>query len=489
MYLVKTSLIDPATVSNSRRPGRGGFFPTLLGLLLCTGAGLGLLPAQSSSREGTPFPQELIGIQTQYFRDLEAVEEKHRKELGAVRVEYYQQLQALGRAYVENRDQVGALAAKVEMQRLETPVADLPAPSTVPPPDLVELREGFEDKSFKIKADLKFALDDLARKYVARLELWATLYRENKKLGEARAVEKEIRGILARLEGKSSIAGPESEDDVVAEVPPTPSTISPTAAPEDPLATVLENVAEPEPAVSPLLPTLRPDGVEPGPGTDLPQPPAGLVLNPGWEGTASANPAMARELSSLLSPYGEPKVDQSTFPGLILYGKVSYLMPLPEARKILELEAIVPETGYLQTSGWPGAQSLKYYRYQGKFDGAYTHLTIITDTADHVVSIQLTSGPSGLNMRYRPLLPEWKFYDLVRGQYKSIEAETVWHKIFSRNLMGEFVEEADNVLNPHTPCLRIDTIYFDVDMKMKFLGRLYLTKPFLNTLLYTCEGG
>lgn len=483
MSLVRTFLIST--------PGIQGLL-----LALCLATFAFVVPAGAQG-----VPQELVGIQTQYFRALENVERKHQAELTKVRAEYLKQLQELGRGYVKISDQRSALAVKVEIKRLENPTGSMPAPGIEPPRELVDIREAFEEKRFQIEESQGRLMGDLAKKYLSQLEVWSKLYRSKGKPDSAKAVDQEIKRMQAALTGEKPAAStltaapkdkPAAPTKKPAETATEPADTEPTAV--DPVDAALTATTEGDPelptedaADAAAAGTAPAAGKSPVPLPGLPTQPDTLVLKPGWQKSENSNRELTTELASILSPYGKSEANLGTFPGLVLYGKVRYLMPWAEARAALELDNQVPETGVIRTPGWPGADSLKFYSYKGKFDGFYTRMNIICDAADHVVTLQLTNDSSGMNLQYRPLLPQWKFYDYVLGRPKKIEIEGIWHKIFSRNLMGEFVEETDNVLNPNTPCLRIDTIYFDANLAVQSWGRWYVVRPFLDTLLYTCN--
>lgn len=440
---------------------------------------------RAQGKDAAAFPEELTAIQTQYFRALEPVLDKHRKEMAELRKKYYAQLQQLGRDFVQARNQSGALAVLVEKQRLETPDSKLAAPNTKPPQELVYAREAYEEAKFKIEQNEKAALAAIATKYTQQLGVWSKLYRQRGNKASAKAVDEEIKRIEASLRGEPAEAA------TVASVKGVPPLI---AAPKEESAEAEGDTTAATASTDPVdssIAAVTEDGATKAPpiekAPELPPPPAGLTLYNGWQGTASKNRGFANELSALLGPYGTPRINLDTWPGLVLYDKVRYLMPWPEARKLLGLEGKVPATGVINTPGWPGANSLKYYTYTGKFDKDYNKMTIVTDAADHVVTLMLSNDASGLNMKYRQLLPEHKFYDYVMGQNKKFEVDGIWHKIFARNLMGEFAEETENVLNPNTPCIRLDTLYFDTNLKIQFIGRWYVVKPFLDTLLYSCN--
>lgn len=466
-----------------KSPSQGGDFQIAVPFLIVLACAFSLLGAYPSAHaQESAFPEELTGIQMQYLRSLEPVMEEQRTQLSKLRNEYYQELLALGKRYVRDQNQSAALAVKVEIEKLKAQSKPMPAPSIEPPQDLVDIRERFEEQKFNIEDKERRGLRELAQKYIERLGVWSKLYRDKGKSDSAQAVDAEIRRIEASLKGEVIASAPPA---VV--VKPVPGAAAPGAESVDPLDNALSAVEEGAAEASPAPPD--PSASEDAP-PQLPKPPEGLTLKEGWQGTAAKDRALADELTGLLGAYGTPRVNLNTFPGLVLYGKVRYLMPWEEARKALELDAQIPQTGVIETPGWPGAGSLRYYRFKGKFDKQYTALNVIVDAADHVVIIQLTATALDTNLgfiKYRPVLPEWKYYDYLSGGKKSTEAECVWHVLFARNLMGEFTEETENIINANAPCMRLDTVYIDPTLKVQFLSRTYLVKPFLDTLLYSCS--
>jgi hypothetical protein len=445
----------------------------------------------AATAQGTPkvkdsatFPEELTGIQTAYLRSLEPVIKEHRQKLVELRVAYKKELQDLGKQFVMEKNQTGALAVKVELNKLEALTGtNLPVPNAEPPKDLVYLRERFEDHKFKIEEDEKAVVRDLAGKYTKQLEVWSKLYRDRGRTGAAKAVEGEIRRIEASLRGAPVVAAvgtpPPVKMEDFEDTPPAPADEANSVAPGAP--------GEGDPLDTAIAAAGAEAGAPEKPTAPTPPPPSdGLTLNNGWQGSGGKDRALANEIINLLGPYANSRISLGTYPGLILYDKVLYLMPLAEARKVLKIEKLVPQVATMETAGWPGAGSLKTHTFTGRFDKIYTRLILVTDAADHVVSLMLAND-GGLNIPYRPLLPEYKYYDLVLGKPKKIGADGIWHKIFTRNLIGEYSEESDNPSNVNTPCVRLDTLYFDVNLKVSYQGRWYIARPFLETLLYSCN--
>ena len=116
-----------------------------------------------------------------------------------------------------------------------------------------------------------------------------------------------------------------------------------------------------------------------------------IVLAPGWASAPQTGDMTRKDLAALFGSSiasGESAIPEDT---IVIYPEVPYLTPLAVARKNLHLENTNAGRTKITTPGLPVA-SLTANAFPGIFPGGYTMLTLVTDSSDQVVSVQLADA-------------------------------------------------------------------------------------------------
>lgn len=133
------------------------------------------------------------------------------------------------------------------------------------------------------------------------------------------------------------------------------------------------------------------------------KPSKGIVLTPPsiLQQSKGGFGSIINELGVLFAPFEQPKDDQAAHPDAVIYSgkptdsalggdcKITYLMPRAEVEaKLLTNRGAVIKLKVVGPAFPPG---LNIYNYDINFDG-YNHMSIVTDGADQVVTLQFISG-------------------------------------------------------------------------------------------------
>lgn len=222
----------------------------------------------------------------------------------------------------------------------------------------------------------------------------------------------------------------------------------------------------------------------------------GLVLDRGWQTPIQGGTATMKDLGALLSPFAKPAVNIAPAPDLKIYGGVTYLLPLEDAKRALG----ITQKGGVKTKviapGFP-KDSFFHYAFDGSFDGPYNKLYLIVDKADQVAAVQLVAekpqmrdfGTIGLNS----LNTDWHTFNLVTAKSKGSTRLVIDFK--------QMFETKDRWMTyrPDTPythpkseisLLRLESIVLDPgsgqsirEQRAIEAVRLYLPRPIMELIL------
>lgn len=155
-----------------------------------------------------------------------------------------------------------------------------------------------------------------------------------------------------------------------------------------------------------------------------------LVLREKWDGkvsmSAGGGSATMDDLKRLLTGHGKPSVELSGSENAPLFGGVTYLMPLAEAKAALKVTRQLASKTKVACAGFP--DGLFYYSVDGQFDGHYNRLYFVTDVADQVACIHLVDeAPKTSSVEAKNL--KWHTYNFVNARVKSKRTLLIGHEV------------------------------------------------------------
>lgn len=272
---------------------------------------------------------------------------------------------------------------------------------------------------------------------------------------------------------------PEFEMMAPAAVPAPTAPVAPPASPAAPVA------AAPAPAKR-IAPSTR------------------LVLGSHWQMRLGRGNTSHRDVAHLLSGCGTPQVDLDG-KAIDLWGSVTYLMPLDDARQALSLKASrkTPVT----SSVFP-PNSFFYHEFSGNFEDGFTKMFIVTDMDDQIVAVQFLDNSSRPD-RWFPeynnnYSTDWSLFNFLSDGKK---ANSNWQ-------IGYYVCQGDKAVMGYPPrggaihplsggptgvnerVIRVDSDLFSLtrdrwnivtDAKSRQRVRIYLPQPVVDLMLYVAQ--
>ena len=201
-----------------------------------------------------------------------------------------------------------------------------------------------------------------------------------------------------------------------------------------------------------------------------------LTLAPTWNNPQTGGAKIVADLKSLLSSKGQPALDPSPNPSLIVFGQIYYLMPLREAAGILG-KPISPRKN-LNCPGFP-RDSLFYYSTEGDFGNGFEKLLLVTDSADRIAAAQLVNEHPDESLWLEPTVfsEQWHAYNFIQSQTKGSAKWRIGHR----------VEVVNQVVRIDSELVANDEYgYFGLgDSKARV--SLYLPQPVVNLILLRLE--
>jgi hypothetical protein len=430
-----------------------------------------------------PFPNELTAMRVEYIKSLEPLEDELLAGKAKLKKEYYQALDDLGREFVEQKDQAGAVAVKIEQRRLKGTSGFYPNADVEGGRELRRLRDKYEVNLENLDAEAREKFVELAEKYIAKLKIWEDLYTKRRNRTNAVAVRAEITRIRNYMRGLDAEGNPSrnAQADEAAQ-----------AGAAQPVSRQISHGGSPDRDHEPGSP-LTEAGTQPAQPDPAPQHPAppedGLVLKEEWQISDGLNGKIIKgELAELLTPFGRPANNIGPHPSLVVYGSLNYLAPLSVVRARLGLEGVQAQSGVLSTPGLPW-ESIKYHRFDTRVQDLndqeqYQRVTVLTDLDDQFLGLVFHRPNPGFSLQYRPMLPDYQTWDYPFGRLKENPAYGIWHKVHYQNSTGQYVEWAEgDVANRYTHTIRIDTLYFADTLAVRNMVRWYIPRPFVDVIL------
>lgn len=230
-------------------------------------------------------------------------------------------------------------------------------------------------------------------------------------------------------------------------------------------------------------------------------PPDTIVLDRGWKTPIQGGSATMKDLGVLLSPFAKPAENTSPVPGLKIYGGVSYLMPLEQAKSVLGITQNVVAKNKVVCAGFP-KDSFFHYAFDGNFDGHFNKLYIVVDKADQVVAIQLVAEKPQIRdfgviyLNYEKM--DWHTYNFVNSRSKgSTRLLIEFKQMFETKDRWMTYKATMSSMQPKTEIdlLRLESILVNPgsgqstkEQKALEAVRLYLPRPVMELILSCVYG-
>jgi len=223
-----------------------------------------------------------------------------------------------------------------------------------------------------------------------------------------------------------------------APAPAAPGTITaPAPAPPPP----------PAPMATPMPATSAPPPLPPPPVPETPAPEAPpakeprITLAQNWSATGRSGELVRKDLAKLFGDFGSPSERVEGDPTIEVYPGVTFLMPLNEARKKLQLDTGVGSKTKIGTPGFPQG-SFTAHGFAGVFLGGFTRLFLVTDNADQVVSVLLVEENTRTRVPNTTDSSGYHTYNFISGRTKGTNDLAIRHEIAKEGSAGVLVVES-----------------------------------------------
>ncbi len=221
---------------------------------------------------------------------------------------------------------------------------------------------------------------------------------------------------------------------------------------------------------------------------------AGLALSPSWHYGVTASARSADDMQALLGSLGEPKVDAHPYPSLIIYKKVTYLMPLENAVQSLFLEKRSAAKRSVTTPGFP-ENSFFYYSYSGIFEETFSRLLLVVDCHNQVVAVQLVEENPPKDAAHWDWwgneTREYSLFDMIQNRSKSSSNTKVFWKNMTFTMQPQLAYDKDPAAEAGQKTHVLEgklSILDSKDNLTKDRARVYLPQPVVNLILFKLSG-
>jgi hypothetical protein len=241
-----------------------------------------------------------------------------------------------------------------------------------------------------------------------------------------------------------------------------------------------------------------PESAPPAPAA-RPAPTSRLKLASNWESRLGRGNLSIGDAARLLSKCGTPQIDLEG-KATVIWGNLTYLMPLQEARKILNLG--MSQKTPMTCAALPPS-SFFHYAFSGNFEDGFNRLYLITDFADQIVGVQLQDNTSRAERWLPPYTDaysaEWSLYNFANDRRKANPDWLIGFYVCagSRTIMG--YPPRGGPMNPSTDTgvgegvVRVDSdlvsvnydrYHFITETKSRERNRLLVAQPVVDLMLY-----
>jgi hypothetical protein len=272
------------------------------------------------------------------------------------------------------------------------------------------------------------------------------------KVGDLSAFEGQTVALTGRIElspdGKPQIII-KSPDQVMradAATTPVPAATSEPVKPPVPMPAPVPSVPAPVIATAPTTPAIP---------AARPTPPPKVVetrriaLAPNWATAPQGGDMTRKDLAALFGSQITSGESSEAEPA-ILYPEVPYLAPLATARRNLNLDNTNPSRTKITTPGLPVA-SLTANAFTGIFPGGYTTLTLVTDSADQVVSVHLADETPRQRTAEITNTGGYHTYNFIAQRVKGAGQMVIKHEIVREGAPAGVVVVDSFLIDPNAP--------------------------------------
>jgi hypothetical protein len=197
--------------------------------------------------------------------------------------------------------------------------------------------------------------------------------------------------------------------------------------------------------------------------------PVGIVMQRDWDSPVQEGDLIVDELHDELSRFGRAARNLSPAPELDIYRGVSYLMPLRQALKVLQITVHVSAKHMVICPGFPH-RTLVAYSFSYLEEPGFNEIHIVADKADQVVAIQLYAA-QGKDVPGRDLFknPKFRVYDFVNSRAKALTTAEVGHRTGGQGV------------------IQLESDFRDPTGKVYRFTRLMLPRPLVDLILFRIE--
>ena len=251
------------------------------------------------------------------------------------------------------------------------------------------------------------------------------LQRDEAKVGDLKNFEGKAVTLTGRIE-----LSPDKKPQILISAPTQIKLAEPGSASASTTSPAPAPVPAPPPAVpAPAAPPAKPAEVRK------------IVLGPNWNSASQGGEMTRKDLATLFGGQGTASESVEGDPAVILFGDVPFLAPLAVAKKRLQLEAAPSSVIKVTCPGLP-LGSFTAHGFSGIFAGGFSRIYLVTDIADHVVSVLLVDE----NTRQRtPDVTDttgYHTYNFINGRVKGANELVVKHQIAPGAPRGVVVVES-----------------------------------------------
>ena len=273
------------------------------------------------------------------------------------------------------------------------------------------------------------------------------LTRDQEKVGDLNAYE----GKTVAISGKVELR--DSKPQILIRTPDQIQLAEPGATPAP------ASPATPMPATPPAAPPVSPPPTTTSsPGNPAPQPtpppPSSvskrIALAQNWNTAPATGDMTRKDLAALFGGHGSETENPDADAAILIYPEVPYLTPLAVARKRLNLERSAPTRTKITTPGLPSA-SLSANTFTGIFAGGFTSLTLVTDTADQVVSVFAVDDNPRQRTAELTDTSGYHTYNFINLREKATAGLVIKHEILTTGAPAGVVVVESILIDPNAP--------------------------------------
>lgn len=238
----------------------------------------------------------------------------------------------------------------------------------------------------------------------------------------------------------------------------------------------------------------------PNPAPAVPGSLTGVVLAKEWAGHlsegAGGQTMKMKDLQDLLSAYGKADRDIDPHPDVTVYEgspldpslgqncRITYLMPLGQAEKLLFKSRGIVTGGRVVAPGFPDGLFMQVYEVRA---GIYNHLIILTDVAQQVLSLEFKADGANYYPQSPPftkLARNWHTHDYMNTQNKGQPGLQIDTRVKDMRSSGRYIV-VNMTGGSELPQLAGPIVLKPARASPKEATTWYVPDPLISLILYT----